>query len=183
MHFIRRITFIISLMAVNSVLAFYSNTDPIALSYARAASKELSLQDISSILTHPTLQSCMQQLVSEAKMHDRNSKGLESAVWIIRNSENSYSCHFWSESLRVSGGFDWDGFLPRQTVFFIHTHPKKSAGPLPSQSDFKFNKNLGMIGLILSFKKKVISVNYPGSRRYPLVMKSRAFKRAFSHYY
>jgi hypothetical protein len=121
----------------------------------------------------------MDSLVSEAKKHDRGRRGMESAAWIIENNDNFYSCHFWPDSSRVRNGYDWDGFIPRQTVFSIHTHPKTSGGPRPSAADYDFNKSLGMIGLILSYQGKVISANYPGSKKYPRVIKSSEFRNYF----
>lgn len=176
-----KIIFLISFICSFNTMADGRFTpDPVALSFSRAAAKRLTLANIREILLHPTMKNCMNRLVNEAKKHDRGRRGLESAAWVIEHNENFYSCHFWPDSLRVRNGYDWDGFIPRQTVFSIHTHPKTSGGPRPSAADFDFNKSLGMIGLILSYQQKVISANYPGSKKYPRVIKSGEFRKVFN---
>ncbi|MFT6068069.1 MAG: hypothetical protein ACJAT2_002147 [Bacteriovoracaceae bacterium] len=173
----------ISLILGQGVLADSFEIDAEALSHAREAAKELAPEDLKEIILHPSMANCMERLVSEAKKHDRKGRGLESAVWVIKADDNTYSCHFWEEELRVPGGFDWDGYLPSQTIFSIHTHPKKSGGPRPSESDFEFNKGLGIIGVILSFNRKMLSVNYPGEKSYPTIIKSKTFRSEFKEYY
>lgn len=177
------ILLITCLLFGTSTFAELFRPDPIALKYARAAAKRLSLVDINKILISASMQNCMQRLTIEAKKHDRSRRSIESAVWVIENGVDSYSCFFWDESLRVTNGYNWDGFLPRNTIFSLHTHPKSSGGPRPSESDYNFSKGLGIIGTIFSLQHKIISAYYPGKKKYLRVMKPNAFKYEFSRYY
>ena len=154
----------------------WAQTDVRALEFARSAAKTLTTTDINQILLQPSLRDCLRELAAQAKYFDRRNQLKEIAAWVIQEEEG-YSCEFWDESLRVLNGYNWDGHLPRNTVFSIHTHPAKSDGIRPSETDIAFNTSLGVIGLILSYKRQKISANYPGSDEYPVVFSYNEFRR------